>query len=207
MIGTGAGSRITIGNCIAKTFHGDRGKAAFTKCRGTVMTKKKELVHIGVCQCGCGAMFLANYTTRKPKYVNRKHRDRARRGRATARALAADFCNSQGIDPTGYRDEIQMTEIVLAYKWYFEKMQDRNWHLHCKDAAAALNKENKRMITIDNTVDMLKKLKDVIDTHGAEQIVHAPSFRAIDYVEAAVIVNLRQVDRVIDLLEAYRDEF
>jgi hypothetical protein len=105
MIGTGAGSRITIGSCIAKTFHGDRGKAAFTRCR-------------------------------------------------------------------------------------------------CRGAAMT-----KRTMTIDDTVDMLKKLKDVIDTHGAEQIVHAPSFRAIDYVEAAVIVNLRQVDRVIDLLEVYRDEF
>jgi hypothetical protein len=94
---------------------------------------KRKHVHIGTCQCGCGAMFFANYTTRKPAYTNRLHRDRAERGRARARALATDFCRSQKIDPNAYRADLDMTEWEFAYDWYWRREQDRNWQLHCKD--------------------------------------------------------------------------
>lgn len=84
------------------------------------MRQKRRKRHVGTCQCGCGAQFNREYTTRKPRYLNDTHRDRAERARARARVLAWKLCD------TKYDGDLQV--YPQLYYWYLEGEQ-----LFCRD--------------------------------------------------------------------------
>lgn len=89
------------------------------------MAKMKR--HVGVCECGCGAMFNREYRTRKPRYLNDTHRDRAERSRQRARLLAWKLCD------TKYDGDMMV--YPQLYYWYLEDEQDFCRKLHRDDCA------------------------------------------------------------------------
>lgn len=91
------------------------------------MRQERMKRHVGTCQCGCGAQFNREYTTRKPRYLNDTHRDRAERARARARVLAWKLCDEK------YDGDI--AQYSQLYWWYLEDEQRFCKELHARDTA------------------------------------------------------------------------
>jgi hypothetical protein len=81
------------------------------------------------CECGCKMMFIRNYKTRRPRYMNDKHRDRAYRARARARAAAW-----RAVDEVYGGD---MAQYAACYFHYWWREADHNYELHVADQVAA----------------------------------------------------------------------